>query len=135
MVFSIVRFSLVGDQIFWDIIVRGFYPVLTLRIFCFTPFVSPILCYTALDHHASSEAGECALVVTGAYDRRLRLWDVTSATVAAAGGRAKMLGTLSSKVCQAVMRASRHKSVFILCNDSYSKYEVTDGLHSRWVFK
>ncbi|CAN0532805.1 unnamed protein product, partial [Ectocarpus sp. 12 AP-2014] len=56
---------------------------------------------TALDHHSpASESSECALVVTGAYDRRLRLWDTTAAVAAAAraGGRAKMLGTLSSKM-------------------------------------
>ncbi|CAM9451788.1 unnamed protein product [Ectocarpus sp. 6 AP-2014] len=56
---------------------------------------------TALDHQSpASESSECALVVTGAYDRRLRLWDTTTAVAAPAreGGRAKMLGTLSSKV-------------------------------------
>lgn len=55
----------------------------------------------ALDHQSlASESSECALVVTGAYDRRLRLWDTTAAVAAPAraGGRAKMLGTLSSKV-------------------------------------
>ncbi|CAM9378289.1 unnamed protein product [Ectocarpus fasciculatus] len=56
---------------------------------------------TALDNQSpASEASECALVVTGAYDRRLRLWDTTAAVAAPArgGGRAKMLGTLSSKM-------------------------------------
>eukprot|EP00903_Cladosiphon_okamuranus_P011632 g10941.t1 len=51
----------------------------------------------AADHAPSSEANECALVVTGAYDRRLRLWDIAAATAAAVGGRGDMLGTLSSK--------------------------------------
>lgn len=62
-------------------------------------FLSPVPDEAALDIPVVSEESECALVVTGAYDRRLRLWDVAAAAAAAAGGRAKMLGTLSSKVC------------------------------------
>lgn len=94
----------------------------TLRLFYFPPCTTPhlmvvcswlILC-AALDHHPSSEASECALVVTGAYDRRLRLWDVTPATVAAAGGRAKILGTLSSKVGPLTLRASERQIFFHL---------------------
>lgn len=43
-----------------------------------------------------AEGSDCALVVTGAYDRRVRLWDIGA--TALVGGRSKLLGTLSSKV-------------------------------------
>ncbi|CAM9214402.1 unnamed protein product, partial [Sphacelaria rigidula] len=45
---------------------------------------------------AAQEGGECGLAVTGAFDRRVRLWDISA--VAVVGARAKLLGTLSSKV-------------------------------------
>lgn len=56
-----------------------------------------LLYAVALDNPLTSDGSECALVVTGAYDRRLRLWDVLPAR-ASCRGRAQMLGTLSSKV-------------------------------------
>lgn len=42
------------------------------------------------------EGSQCSLVVSGAFDGRLRLWDIDPTAVV--GGRANMLGTLSNKV-------------------------------------
>lgn len=42
------------------------------------------------------EGSQCSLVVSGAFDGRLRLWDIDPTAVI--GGRANMLGTLSNKV-------------------------------------
>lgn len=52
---------------------------------------------TGLEKHPTSEARDCALVVTGAYDRQLRLWDVSETSVSTEE-RTKLLGTLSNKV-------------------------------------
>lgn len=70
--------------------------------------------HLVLDHPPSSEASECALVVTGAYDRRLRLWDIAAAAATAAGGRGEMLGTLSSKVRQSML-APLEESIVVPC--------------------
>lgn len=43
-----------------------------------------------------TEIGRHSLVVSGAYDRRLRLWDISSPAIMS--GQATMLGTLSEKV-------------------------------------
>lgn len=55
-----------------------------------------------------SEGSDCALVVTGAYDRHIRLWDISTTT--SVGGRANLLGTLSGKVRARKTKNSRMTS-------------------------